>query len=144
MGCAPEQSQANGRKGGRKPGSPNVRTRFRALQACREANLWPLQILRESMAYWHSRANQLETELERLELTKDNRAVAQTEALLYEAIERAQRCAVDAAPYCHPRLSAVRTKVESDVRVERIRRGDELVEAQRKYAEYLKLDPPPA
>lgn len=136
MGCNPEQARVNGRKGGRKPGSPNLRTRFRALQACREHGLTPLDVMLENLRHWHDRSADLEPEPSEL-------GEHACEHMLHAARERAQQCAVDAAPYCHPRLAAIRFKIESPVRVEPIIEGESVIESQRKYLEYLKLNPPP-
>ncbi len=134
MGCSPEQSRINGRKGGRRPGSPNVLTRRLAIRACREVGLSPLDVMLANLRHWHEQAESLEAQ----HADTDAR-----EEVLFAARTRAQRCAIDAAPYCHPRVAAVRTKLESDARVEPMSKGDDLIESQRRYVEYLRLDPPP-
>jgi hypothetical protein len=70
-----------------------------------------------NMLFWHRRSRNLETTDQQ------------------EAREQAQRCAVDAAPFLHPRLSAVAASVEADRSITEILDGMTEQEAVAAWAE---------
>ena len=147
MGCSPEQSRANGKLGGRKPGSRNVRTRRRTLQVCREWNISPLDVMLDNMQHWRARSANLEIQLQQLiDSGADEQTIEQMRKSLLAAREQAQKCAVDAAPFLHPRLKGVATdsvQTEAKATFAEITGGMSDEEASRTYAEMLKENPPP-
>jgi hypothetical protein len=119
--------------------SPNIRSRWRAMQACREFGLSPLGVLLENMRRWHDRALNLEAQVQQLiDTGGDEQTLEQARALLVAAHERAVKYAVAAAPYCHPRVSSVAPAVEDDRPIPEITSDMTLEQKQRAYAEQLK------
>lgn len=95
---------------GRKPGSISVRTKFiRAVSnEAIQAGVIPLEVMLDNMRFYHEKAQELLQkfldDVERKKLKENH-----VEALLklYEYRDKSQKCAVDAAPYVHSRLSSV-------------------------------------
>jgi hypothetical protein len=93
--------------GGRRKGSLNRRTKaLRAIAAeALESGVTPLEVMLENMRFFHAEAEEL---LARVTsgLEDDERSgdLLQLLAKLRHFRLEAQRCAVDAAPYLHPRL----------------------------------------
>lgn len=102
-----------GRGQGRKPGGLNQRTKaLRAIaEKAIEDGVHPLEVMLENMRFFHEKADVLQTAV----VTKLNKKTLNNEDAMKLLIEfqelganrmKAQACAVDAAPYVHPRLSA--------------------------------------
>jgi hypothetical protein len=80
-----------------------------------EDGITPLEVMLENMRYWHAKAQRHEaTLIEILALFPDKGVLKKFPKLLRvleqfnAARAEAQRCAVDAAPFMHPKLSAIK------------------------------------
>lgn len=125
-----EVARANGKLGGRPKGSKGQRAKLSEYKA-RELlakNESPLDIMIDNMLYWRRAAKRYGIKLEANdELLKTYQHVKVTEEtlkefmdllrknvelgdLMIDAREKSQDCAVDAAPYVHPRLNALAVK----------------------------------
>lgn len=71
----------------------------------------PLDVMLKNMIYWHDHTESVTREIEamvvNLEDPDDIKAAMQLLARMLASREQAQKCAVDAAPYVHPRLAAI-------------------------------------
>lgn len=103
-----EISRINGQKGGRPPMRPDFRRGVNVLQLI-ENDEAPLQIMIHNMLFHHRQAQFLGERLSELLDTPDVDAkeCLKVAGHLIAARENSQKCAVDAAPYCHPRLNAI-------------------------------------
>lgn len=112
-----KHSAENGRKGGRPPkGDRQVRQRL-ALHARIQTGKAPLDTMLNNMDYWVEKADELTERTEEVLDALTEAPVEQQIELLQElnksmkgmmaARENAQKCAVEAAPYCHPRLASI-------------------------------------
>jgi hypothetical protein len=96
---------------GRKKGGINARTaalRNIANEAL-AAGITPLEVMLENMRFYHSEAEAILAEL-RKGLAEHNKTPEELISAMKELgsfKDKAQKCAVDAAPYLHPHLSAV-------------------------------------
>lgn len=103
------QTKSNGRGGprkgaGRKPGATTKKTREIADKAA-EQGITPLEVMLDNMRFAHCEASGLVAKLlENPEVTPDD-FNSFKELLRFRGM--AQEAAKDAAPYIHPRLSAV-------------------------------------
>lgn len=91
----PRGSRPGERRGGRKKGTPDKRTKAR-YDAIAAAGVTPLQYLLQGLGYWHEQI--------RIELAKGADA---SEERLAAAFAADKEFARDAAPYCHSRLASV-------------------------------------
>jgi hypothetical protein len=131
VGTLPKEQQdaarrANALKGGRPKSAVTIKTRRRINELTSEKET-PVDVMFDNMLYWHQRVRDLEPEFmeamaasnEIMRRLKDEQSEDYSEALrlmretnalagkFLHARERSQSCAVDAAPYCHPRLQAI-------------------------------------
>lgn len=91
-------------------------TRFKANDIAR-SGCAPLDVLMDNMIFWHKHALSMgeklnamvESGLMRTDPDERAKAMKLLESLL-EARDQSERCAVDAAPYVHPRLSSIAFK----------------------------------
>ena len=74
----------------------------------------PLQVMIDNMLFWHKASitigEQLSTMLQTAQASGeqlDLRTAMKMTSQLLAARENSQKCAVDAAPYCHPKLNAI-------------------------------------
>lgn len=131
-------------KVGRKPGIPNKDRRAIIAYAEQNGKL-PIEVMLDNMNFWDRNAESL---LERL--TKDIMPRAQElgdVALIKELVtvldkvgdfrERAQGCAVDAAPYIHPRLANIQFKEHQKTAEEQINTKLTAKQAAELYAEEI-------
>jgi len=105
-----------GRGGGRKKGGQNKRTialrevADKALQTGQS----PLDVMMDNLLFWHRAAKSLGEQLEQLMLEgiseEDREKVMKLLKNFLAARENSQRCAVEAAPYVHPKLSSIAFK----------------------------------
>jgi hypothetical protein len=120
MACSPEQARANGRKGGR-PETQLVKMSKKKARQLAEDEKTPLDVMIDNMNFWWDKAKGLGTVVEeqiaKLSEIDDNEERAEALAELSKvaksfvaARENAQRCAVDAAPYVHPRFQSISIK----------------------------------
>lgn len=111
------------RKGaGRPPGAASKKTQAIAAQAM-DQGVSPIEVMLANMRYYHERAESFDhnlTELaEQMTPERIKAGGAETIQLLQlvakvgEFRMKAQECAVDAAPYVHPRLAALAMKVST-------------------------------
>lgn len=119
MGITPAQARANGAKGGRKPGQVSLITRRRANELTKEGET-PLDVMVQNMLFWHRSSQQMGEQINQLlqavdgetpeQLVERTRDATKIMAQFMAAQENAQKCAVDAAPYMHPRLQSIAIK----------------------------------
>ena len=93
-----------------------------------EATSVPLAVMLGNMEFWTKQARRLQGDLEDIYESMDSmsekqkvRAVGKVERFL-KAMDNSQRCAVEAAPYVHPKLASVTFKPESDEDAEKQRK----------------------
>jgi hypothetical protein len=131
--------------GGRKPGNPNARSKV--LRAIADEALMdgvkPVEALLRNMRWYFAKANRLCDEFEH-ELAEKG-PTPEVKELLVESMmyrDKSQSCAVEAAPYFHPRLSAIAVGITSDRRLE-LPPNLPLNEAMSQYEENLRRFPKP-
>ncbi len=95
---------------GRKPGAVTVRTRDVANKIAGEGPT-PLMQMYENMRFWRARADEILDEHDALEFADPDAGLTRRKSELMEASLQAricaQQCAVQLAPFVHPRLAAV-------------------------------------
>jgi hypothetical protein len=115
--------QANGRKGGR-PALAATKVSRKKADELADSGRSPLDVMMDNMWFWFDRSREMETMLkEQFEELRANQGVLSAEELAEDrkrafgllatflaARENAQKCAVDAAPYVHPRLQSIAFK----------------------------------
>lgn len=101
--------------GGRTPGALTKMTRDRAQRLAMDGET-PLDVMIQNMLFWHRSAVNLGARIERFMETVDAKAPDYQDKLegfkdlvknCLAAKDNAQRCAVDAAPYVHPKLQSI-------------------------------------
>lgn len=143
----------NGKKaGGRKTGSATRITRMKANELAATGNS-PLDVMINNMIFWfdHAKATteqvnsfiaDMRTKKEEAGEIPDEEMLKRLEKLLKDMLyarEQAQACAVDAAPYCHPRLASITlTPKEPAPDVAAARLGLTPKEAAMEYAKRLR------
>jgi len=113
-------------KVGRKAGRLLTKTQLLAQQALREGRT-PIQVMLDNMRWWDGHAQKLTEDLKELSATLKSKVIQvdgatgevigesgpsaedirELRRLLEKSLEcrvQAQQCAVDAAPYCHPKI----------------------------------------
>lgn len=125
---------------GRPPGSLSARTKFiRAVSdnAIR-AGVTPLEVMLDNMRWYYQKAGDLLQEIldarKKKQLSEDHIIAL---AKVYQYREHSQKCAADAAPFVHARLSAVSVTGEVTQR-HTLPDGLELAKALELYRESLK------
>ena len=105
------------RGGGRKPGKASKKALARLAEIQKivtEEDLKPIAVMTDNMVFWHNQAIRMGEKLEGYVLDIDDpEAIDKLTKLIklfFQARENSQKCAVDAAPYYHPRLAAVTVK----------------------------------
>jgi hypothetical protein len=103
---------------GRPKGVINTTSRAVAKRVMKDSNLSPIEVMFANMIFWHRTSEHLAGKFNDLMASaKQASADGALEILdkcnglmeqFLQARENAQKCAVDAAPYCHPRLQAVK------------------------------------
>lgn len=103
------------RKSGRPPGQGSVsgvrlisRVRIKELDNARET---PLDVMLNNMLFWHHHVEELTIKIREMVVNLDSEeARSEAWALMRELIQsrdNSQKCAVDAAPYCHAKFASV-------------------------------------
>ena len=116
-------SRANGKKGGRPLSKlAQIRKGFTAkeIQELIDAGEAPLNVMINNMLFWFKQAQTFSVKLEKLLVSEGDEDEKRGEGIkllrtLLAARENAQSCAVDAAPYCHPRLATIEHQAKGDV-----------------------------
>ncbi len=107
-------SAANGKKGGRPKQSLSPATKMfrRQLTVLTELGQTPKQVMLENMLYWHKRTEAAEKAI--MEMLKAQDLSYEDRMRLLKLLEthvnardKSQKCAVDAAPYCHAKLASL-------------------------------------
>lgn len=106
-------------KGGKAPQSTAL-ARVRAHEIAKSGKA-PLDIMLDNMMFWHNQSQNIAEQIQSgIQSMKDGNAspelIKETEGLLKTFIaarENAQKCAVDAAPYVHPKLQSVAIKANN-------------------------------
>jgi len=95
---------------GRKPGAVTVLTRRRANELA-AADVSPLDVMAANMSFWSNEAASLADRLLAIPLPENDpvafKEIASVLRLLLDARQQAQRCAVDLAPYVHPKPAPI-------------------------------------
>lgn len=150
MACSPEIARENGRKGGRPPTAPTRLSRAKAVELM-ERSQTPLDIMIDNMVFWCERSremelmlNQLRDDLDRAvesgddDEAKDLRKKALDMLRIFlSARENAQSCAVDAAPYMHPRLQSIELRERPDGKPREITSDMSVQEAAEAWADEM-------
>lgn len=137
---------------GRRLGGQNEKTRAYAEAAAVEG-VKPIDVMLGNMRYYHERAEDFDKKLEEVATLLTPQQIAAGGESVMEVLKlvnqigqfrmKAQECAVDAAPYIHPRLTAIAMKLDhGDSKkppLEITRNLDARVAAER-YAELLARD----
>lgn len=122
-------SSAVAKEGKRERGRPvgSVGQRTKALRAIADeaiaAGITPIEVMLDNMRFYHEKADVLLTAIVAGVKGEGKKKVPPMELLeMMKEIgsfrEKAQGCAVDAAPYCHPKLSATTVDLKAKVTVE--------------------------
>jgi hypothetical protein len=113
MAPLPEISRRNGKLGGRPRGAANVLTRKKANEIC-ESGEAPLDVMLDNLRFWHRTALGIGERLQALIASADEgseqidkREAMKLTASFLAARENSQKCAVEAAPYVHPKLASI-------------------------------------
>ena len=130
---------------GRKPGKANVRTEI--LKAISNKALMegikPIEVMLDNMRFFHGRAEiLLDQVVEKLNGHAQDPEIVGMLVKLYDYRSRSQSCASDAAPYVHPRLSAIAVATTGDRRFA-LPPDLPLNEAMSQYEENLRRFPRP-
>ena len=139
-----ERRGGPGRNQGRKKGGENKRT-----IALREASnkalalgYSPLDIMMDNLIFWHGTAKKFGEQLERMVLDGIDEEERENALKLLRqflaARENSQRCAVDAAPYVHPKLASIAFKGELNHKMQKIESSMSPTEAAAAWAASLK------
>jgi hypothetical protein len=151
MSGSPETARENGKKGGRPPGALTKMSRRKAIELAL-ANRTPLDVMVDNMNFWWDKGKDLgevlEQQLARISSIKGKEKVKQALSEVNKiathflaARENAQRCAVDAAPYVHPRFQSIEFKGQLEVsEVEKISKEMTPDKAKELYASTIKPD----
>lgn len=107
---------------GRKPGGTNARTRaMRAIaDEALQSGCHPLEVMLNNMRFYHNEAQGILAQiLAAVKAGGKKLGLEHLELLgkLYNTRNEAQKCAVDAAPYVHARLSAIAVSGSVDHRL---------------------------
>lgn len=119
---APKKGKGGARvNAGRKPGS-KTKKRAASAVAASEAGIEPITVMLGNMRFYHARAESFTQKLEEMSEKLTPEQLAAGGEKLMEALKliqkigdwrmKAQNCAADAAPYVHPRLTAVAVKLD--------------------------------
>lgn len=125
MALSSEQARRNGKKGGRPAGSSSALSRVTEYKARELAakNEMPLDVMFDNMNFWRKSAESVTRRIEEFldAVTAEGgftpESLDEINKLLRKLVEfrdKAQGCAVDAAPYVHPRLTALAVKSVND------------------------------
>lgn len=126
--------------GGRKKGSENARTRMlrevsdKALQS----GLTPLDVMLDNMKFHHSESGRLLGMILKNVDSKPSPELVRALHSLQDAREMSQKCASEAAPYVHSRLSSVTVKNPPGEVFKAIMGEMTAEEAREEYAKTLK------
>jgi hypothetical protein len=112
----PKQEIIKGKLGGYRPGSGRkkksrpLKSRTIAEMIC-AGNRTPLHVMYDNMLFWADQVDIFSFEIKKLIINaEDEEERAEAFKLLRQflaAREHSQSCAVDLAPYCHPRLQSI-------------------------------------
>lgn len=107
---------------GRKPGSKTSKTKLLAEAALAEG-VTPIDVMLKNMRYYDERAEDFDKKLSEVAVLMTPQVIAAGGEKVMDLLRlvqkigefrmKAQACAVDAAPYAHPRLAAMAIKVTS-------------------------------
>lgn len=130
-----------GRGQGRKVGAATAVTRDRANKILASGGTLPLDVMYENMLFWHQQSLGIGETIKQLLAGADSdeqRAEAiKLLKLFLNSREQAQSCAVDIAPFLHPKLSSISITGKNDGPVELITRAMSVSEAADIWAKTL-------
>lgn len=142
-------TKRNPKGAGRPAGSLGSRTK--ALRAIADeaisAGVTPIEVMLENMRFFHEKADVLQTavvqKLSAKKITdKDAMELLREFQELGASRLKAQSCAVDAAPYVHPRLSATHAEVNVNIRQEEAKQAFDLIAGAMNAADSGEIIPP--
>jgi len=154
MSPPPEVARRNGMKGGRPTGPTTKISRARAIALVEQGNS-PLDVMIDNMHFWHYRTRDLEDGIKKLlveikhpmqnstsddvklYLKQRQRALEMYE-MFVTARHESQKCAGDAAPYCHPKLASIEMPARERPDPREIHAGMSVEESAAIWAETLK------
>lgn len=120
-----EQARKNGIKGGRPKGTKVTKKRdaltLRQIHDLLDDGESPLDVMIDNLKFWFRQSVRLSAKLEKfLENAdaSDPDILAQAAKMLQTLLmarDKAQVCAVDAAPYCHPKLASIEHKSSGEI-----------------------------
>lgn len=145
----PDGRAKNGglRKGqGRPPGAATRLARYKPKELV-DAHESPLDVMVDNMLFWYRASKTIEQTIAGLVSQGIDDAERQVEFLsllkkFLSAREQSQKCAVDAAPYVHPRLAAIQFKGEMKTEVTAILGTMTAQQAAEAYADTLRMGKP--
>lgn len=119
----PNNKGTKGNKGGRPPGSSTQLTRFE-LNKVAKSGRSPIDIMLKNMWWWDEQADaigeQIQLSMADLQLVTDDAKKLEELGKLKKKLDafthardKAQACAVDAAPFCHAKLQSVALKSDN-------------------------------
>lgn len=101
----------------------------------------PLHIMWDNMIFWANQVGELTSDIRKMIVDcEDEEQRAEAFGMLKRMLlarENAQRCAVDMAPYCHPKLMAIETKNEDDKELNEALLPSDPIEASRVYQKLI-------
>lgn len=117
---AGEISRTNGAKGGRPKGEANRLSR-RRINEIHSLGETPVDVMLDNMLFWHRKVQMLMPKIEHAVVQlEDSEGLAELNGLIrtmLAARENSQKCAVDMAPFCHPRLQAIAIQTQNTHRL---------------------------
>lgn len=135
---------------GPKPGSANGVTRIARKMADElvERGESPLDFMHENLMFWWKASNTFGEKLAALLISAEEDEDPPSLELRREAVDllknfvnardKAQACAVDAAPYCHPRLQSIAFKPNLTEDVEKVLDGMTISQAAEAYGSTIR------
>lgn len=115
-----EASRENGKKGGRPTGALQKMSQAKARELASKDET-PLDVMIDNMLFWRRKAAELtavaEEKVKLINSSNDPEAIGKllgdftkTARQMLAAREESQKCAVDAAPYVHPKFTSISVK----------------------------------
>jgi hypothetical protein len=134
-------------RGGKRPGAGRPKSRATVITRRRaneivDSGESPLDVMWDNMKFWRHQVSELSNRLDALIVNVENEddrheAITLLRQLLAARL-RAQECAVDMAPYVHPRLQAIAFQDTPKEPVELLKDGVTLERAAEVYAEMIR------
>lgn len=138
-----KDGQPSKKSPGRAVGAATRITRMRANEIAASGES-PLDVMYENMLFWHHASQSIAEQIAKLGSSLKNEDQKSSFLKLLEqflqARENSQRCAVDAAPYIHPKLASIAFKGELNHKMQKITSDMPASEAAALWAASIKGD----